>query len=248
MFKHFVTLLRGAAHDTARGALDQNALRLLDQQIRDGRGRVAAAKQALAVAMAQAARETRALQAAADQIADLEARARAALAKGEAGLAREAAEAIASLEAEQEASRRAQEAFEVEVGRLKRVLRQGETRLRELERGRRVAAAKDKAQRLGDAGGPGAPGAASLAQATLGEAEETLQRLRDRQDERDQADEALHALDAQSTGESLTTRLSDAGCGPPQRPRAEDVLARLKAESAAEGAPRDGARDDASSA
>lgn len=231
MFKHFVTLMRGSAHDTAQDALDRNALKLLDQQIRDGRARVAAAKKAVAIAMAQAAREKGALEASAAKIADLETRARLALDKGEEALAREAAEAIATLEAEQEASRQAQSAFEREVARLKQLLRQGQSRLRELERGRRVAAAKDKAQKLSDAGGFTAPSAQSLAQATLGEAEETLKRLQGRQTEVEEATEALQELDAENCPEDIASRLSDAGCGSPLRTSADDVLARLRAEA-----------------
>ena len=232
MYKHFVTLLRGTAHDTAQGALDRNALRLLDQQIRDARGHVAAAKKAVAIAMAQSAQEARALEAAGAKIADLEARARAALEKGEDGLAREAAEAIAGLEAEQEAARAAQETFEREIARLKQLLRQGEARLRELERGRRVAAAKDKAQTLGDGKGIAAPGAECLTQATLGEAEATLERLQSQQKEAEEATKALHALDAETSPEGIAARLSDAGFGPPPQRSVDDILARLKADAA----------------
>lgn len=233
MFKHFVTLMRGSAHDATQGALDRNALQLLDQQIRDGRAEVASAKKAVAIAMAQSAREQAALQAVAVKITDLEARARAALDKGEEALAREAAEAIASLEAEQEASRQAGETFEREIARLKQRLRQGEARLRELERGQRIAAAKERAQKLSDAGGLTAPNAPSLAQASLGEAEATLKRLQDRQAEHEEASEALVALDAEIDPEDIVERLSEAGCGQPRRTTADDVLARLKAETPA---------------
>ncbi len=238
MLKHFITLMRGSAHDAAQGTLDRNALRLLEQQIRDGRAHVAAAKRSVALAMAQSAREKGALEATAAKIADLEARARAALEKGEEALAREAAETIAALEDERAASRQAHEAFEREVVRLKRLLRRAEARLRDLERGLRVAAAKDKAQKLGDSGGFIAPNADSLARATLGEAEETLTRLQSRQAEFEKASEALDALDAETSPEDIAARLSDAGCGPPLKTSADDVLARLKAESARGDAAR----------
>ena len=231
MFKHFVTLMRGSAHDAAQSTLDRNALRLLDQQIRDGRSQVASAKKAVAIAMAQSAREQAALQSTSVKIADLEARARAALGKGEEALAREAAEAIANLEVERAASREAGETFEREIARLKQRLSQGEARLRELERGQRIAAAKEKAQKLSDAGGLIAPNAQSLTQASLGEAEATLKRLQDRQAEHEEASEALVALDAEADPEDIAERLSEAGCGRPLRTTAEDVLARLKAEA-----------------
>jgi HEAT repeat protein len=52
--------------------------------------------------------------------------------------------------------------------------------------------------------------------------------LRERQTEACAAQEALDALDAEPKAASLNETLTDAGFGPPVKPRAADVLARLK--------------------
>ena len=55
MIKMFVTLLRGRAAEAAEAVADQNALPLLDQQIRDAAAALGRARRALALAMAQQA-------------------------------------------------------------------------------------------------------------------------------------------------------------------------------------------------
>ncbi|MGO8656273.1 PspA/IM30 family protein, partial [Rhizobium ruizarguesonis] len=101
------------------------------------------------------------------RIADLETRASAALAKGNEGLAREAAEAIAYLEAERDASEKAQSQFTSAIDKLKGIVRASEARLQELQRGERLARATQEAQKLDVVvAGPGF--------ATLDDAEETL--------------------------------------------------------------------------
>jgi phage shock protein A len=67
-------------------------------------------------------------------------------------------------------------------------------------------------------------------QATLSEAEATLARLREQQA---QACAAEAALDAEPRAESLNETLANEGFGPPVRPRAADVLARLKEKAGA---------------
>ncbi|MCX7900088.1 MAG: PspA/IM30 family protein, partial [Methylocystis sp.] len=65
-------------------------------------------------------------------------------------------------------------------------------------------------------------------QATLSEAEATLARLRERQSEAGAATAALDELDAEPAAETLNEKLANAGFGPATKPRASDVLARLK--------------------
>src|SRR3712207_483508 len=122
VIKMFVTLLRGRAAEAAEAVADHNALPLLDQQIRDAAAALGRARRALALAMAQEAQEAPRLDEAAKRIADLENRARQALAAGREDLAREAAEAIAGLEAEQAARRTAQGIFPAEAARLRRIV------------------------------------------------------------------------------------------------------------------------------
>ena len=136
------------------------------------------------------------------------------------GLAREAADTIALLETERDSSEAAQKSFVTEIDRLKHVVRNSEMRLRELQRGERIAAATERTQRLrhdhirpdlrrsrrgGDAG------AASHAPAAT------------RRGRRG------HGRDGE-TGDpaAMSRKLAEAGCGAPVATTGEAVLERLK--------------------
>ena len=93
MFKALITLVRGRTVTIAAEIADQNALVILDQQMRDASGALERAKRALAVAIAQDNQEGQRLDATRARIEDLETRAVAALEAGRNDLATEAAEA-----------------------------------------------------------------------------------------------------------------------------------------------------------
>src|SRR5258708_20299480 len=99
MFKTIVTLMRGAAAAAEEQVADRSALLILDQQIRDAAAAIERSKRALALAIAQDEAEGKRLDITLKRIADLEERARAALAGGREDLAGEAAEAIPRMEA-----------------------------------------------------------------------------------------------------------------------------------------------------
>jgi len=95
---------------------------ILRQQIRDGADALTAAKKSVAITIAQNKQEQEHSQKLTARISDLEARTVHAMEQGEEKPAMEAAEAIAILEAERDASRQAQNRFATEIKRLKRVV------------------------------------------------------------------------------------------------------------------------------
>ena len=97
MLKTLITLVRGRTALVAEELGDQNALLILDQQMRDATLALERAKKALAVAVAQESQEQQRLDATLARIADLETRTIAAIEAGREDLAAEAAEAIATL-------------------------------------------------------------------------------------------------------------------------------------------------------
>src|SRR5215470_19004621 len=97
MFKTLITIVRGRTSLIAEEVADQNALLILDQQMRDATGALDRAKKALAVAIAQENQEGQRLDATHSRISDLETRAVAAIDAGRDDLATEAAETIAAL-------------------------------------------------------------------------------------------------------------------------------------------------------
>lgn len=224
MFNTLITLVRGRSHDAVQALEDANALSILRQQLRDAAAGVEAARRSVAVVMAYAERERKSLPRINAQLADLEARALAALAQGREDLATEAAAAIAQLEAERTTTETALATYEIEIARLRDELNGAELRLRDLKRGLQLADAAQKSQTV--RGVVSRPVTASLA-----EAEATLSRLQSRQLHAEATAIAVVELSAGQSAEAISARLAAAGCGPSIRPDAAAVLERLKRKS-----------------
>ena len=225
MFKTVLTLFRGSVAAAEEELEDRTALLILDQQMRDGAAAVERSKRSLALAIAGDQQEGRRLDTTNARIADLEVRATAALDGGREDLAREAAQAIANLEADRDAAMTARALFATEITRLKRHVSSAEARITELDRGRRIARASEAVRTLRRGGIE----AARPYESTLPEAERTLRRLRERQMEAQAADEALLELDAVSGPLAAAEKLAEQGFGPRLKSTADDVLARLNA-------------------
>lgn len=221
MFNLIATLLRGKVHAAEQAAADQHAIPLLAQQIREAAQSIQSAQHALAVAIAQNEKERSQHTLILSRISDLEERTLAALLKGNDGLARDAADAIAFLEAERTASEQALAQFSGAITKLKATVRLAEGRLKDLQRGERLARATDAAQKVDHA-------ASGVGLATLDDAERTLERLRDRQKQTDTVSAVLKQMEGPSRTAGLIERLAEAGCGAPLRSSADDVLARLR--------------------
>jgi len=228
MLKTLVTLVRGRTFAIAEEVADQNALLILDRQMRDASGTLDNAKKALAVAIAQDRQEDQRLDTTRTRIEDLEMRAVAAIEGGRDDLAMEAAEAIAILEAERDASLTARALFTAEITKLKGHVLQQQMRFSQLERGRRIARAAEAVRVARRGRIEGAP----IFAGTLAEAEATLDRLRGHQVEADASEAALEGLNIATGPIAIAEKLSAEGFGPRSKPNAADVLARLKGRAA----------------
>lgn len=228
MFKTILSLFRGSVAAAGEELEGRSALLILDQQMRDAAAAVERAKRMLALAIAQDMQEGRRLDATHARIADLEIRATAALDGGREDLARQAADAIANLEADRDAALTARTLFASEIARLRRQVAGAEIRISELDRGRRIARASEAVRALRRGGVE----AARPYESTLPEAENTLKRLRDRQTEALAADDALIEIDAASGPLATAEKLAEQGFGPRLKSTADDVLARLNANRA----------------
>ncbi len=225
MFKTVLTIFRGHVAAAGEELEDRSALLILDQQMRDAAAAVERSKRTLALAIAGDQAEGRRLEATCTRIADLEVRATAALEGGREDLAREAAQAIANLEADRDSAMTARALFASEITRLKRHVANAEARITELDRGRRLARASESVRALRRS----CIEAARPYESTLPEAEATLKRLRERQMDAQAADEALLEIDAASGPLATAEKLAEQGFGPRIKTTADDVLARLKA-------------------
>ena len=225
MFKTVFTLFRGSVAVVEEELEDRSALLILYQQMRDAAAAVERSKRSLALAIAGDQQEGRRLEATNARIADLEVRATAALDGGREDLAREAAQAIANLEADRDAAMTARTLFASEITRMKAQVANAEARITELDRGRRIARAAETVRALRRGGIE----AARPYESTLPEAENTLKRLRARQIEAQAASDALIELDAATGPLATAEKLAEQGFGPRLKSTADDVLTRLNA-------------------
>jgi phage shock protein A len=234
MLRLFSTLVRGAVAEAEEAAFDQNATRILAQQLRDAATALEHSKKELACAMAHRSSEARCAQALADRIAGLEQGAVDALNGNRADLAQEAATMIAANEDERAERLVAIERFDVDIGRLQRMTEEGQRRLRELRRGLEMTRAQEALNRAG------ANGRRALATGTgaLREAETTLARIRSTHARCDDEYAALEELEQKSSGRDLDARLASAGFGPNLKTKPADIMERLKSRAAAMPPPK----------
>jgi phage shock protein A len=177
-----------------------------------------AARRALAVALAEENRENVRRTALATKASDLEQRAVAALQAGRDDLAAQAAETIAAISTDINASEQAATRFAAEVALARREVSSQHRRLSELDRGRRLA-------RIGHALSATAPtsdgGLDHFSEAEAALAKVTV----------DHHAARLVREEMAPPAEALVERMSDAGFGEPAYVRASDVLARLRAQA-----------------
>lgn len=224
MFKMISTMIRGHSHDVVEAISDANALQILRQQLRDAATGLEQSKRAVAVVMAYAERERKSAAKLETQLADLEDRALDAIRKEREDLAVEAASAIAELEAEHTACKSSIDHYDREITKLREQVGLAEHRLRTLQRGKQLADAAERTQKLRGTMPDGVL-------ASLKEAEATLERLQGRQSHAEEVEIALTEVNASSSAEATSARLAAAGCGAPLRPAAADVMARLQAKA-----------------
>ena len=220
------TAIRGGANDAAEAIADQQAVRILDQQMREAEGALMRAQTDLAGLMGRA-------KLARDKVAGLEqkhARDMAvierAVEQGQDQLAQELADRIAILEGELDRERQSLS----ELTRRETELRDTVTKIRQKTQAMKreidtvkVTESVQKAQAAIASHGSGAV-------ATLTNAASSLQRLKEKQAARAAQFEAAGQLEEIASGSDLDRRLADAGLleGPGS---GASVLARIKARS-----------------
>lgn len=232
MLKVLTTLMRGAAAEAEEAMFEANAIRILEQQLRDAATALEHSRRELACAMAHRASEARAVEALETRITELEQSGAAAITGGREDLAREASTVIAATEDELGERRASVARFDVDIARLRQLADDGRRRLVDLRRGLEMARAQEALRRAG------ANGRRALATGAgaLREAETTLARIRESHRQAEDVAIASECLEADATGRDLERRLTEAGFGPGLKTRPSDVMARLRLRSVEAGA------------
>ena len=218
------TLGRAGAHEATAAVVDANALRILDQEIRDADNALNRARDDLATLVAKRRVLEKEIAGLRDQSGRYESSARAALAKGDEQLAREVAERIAELESEVNLKTPQLGEMRAAEERMHETIATTQQKVENLRREIDVVKVNESVQRAQAAVAARGTGA----QASLGSAADSLKRIKERQMVRDERFKAAAELEDRRTGADLDAKLKDAGILPGHA-SADDVLARLSA-------------------
>lgn len=235
------TALRGAANEAGEAAVDANATRILDQEIRDADRELRDARVALSEMMGKQSVEQNHLTEKRAKLEEYAGYIRQTLAKQKqaqgAGRTAEAAQhgalaqEVASKYAEQEALVKAGENVIAEYGKnidvLKQKITAGEAAIRTLKQRADTVKAKQHVIKASAAVAAASSGTNTHARSAL----DSLERIERRQEESLAQMEAANKLAAESSGEALEERLRKAGIIPGAS-AASDVLARFESETA----------------
>ncbi|MCU1751100.1 PspA/IM30 family protein [Pseudomonas sp. 6D_7.1_Bac1] len=221
------TALRGGANEVGEAIADQQALRILDQEIRDADNALANAKRELVTIMAKHKLSTDRVAQYNAKIKDLESKAMAAIQANREDLALEVAEAISTLTNELDAEQKQTTEFGAYADKMRKDITKAESRIKSLRQQVDMAKARESVQKAQVSASIASGGA----NGKLETAVSTLNRLQAKQEQRAAELEASDELADASTGNDLERKLREAGITPDQG-SANAILDRLKKQSA----------------
>jgi phage shock protein A len=222
IWQKLFTLGRAGAHDATSAVVDANAIRILDQEIRDADTAQGKARDDMASLVARRRILEKEVASFRDQVVKYEGSARAAVTKGDMDLARQVAQRIADLESDialkepQIADMRAAE------DQLHTAISATDRRIETLRREVEVVKVNESVQKAQASVAARGAGAGS----SLGSAADSLARIKEKQAIRGERIKAAGELEDRRTGADLDEKLRLAGILPGQS-SADDVLARL---------------------
>jgi phage shock protein A len=228
LWRKLFTLGRAGAHEATTAVVDANAIRILDQELRDADTAQGKARDNLAGLVARRRVLENDVRSFRDQISKYEGSARAAVGKGDMDLARQVAQRIADLESDialkepQIAEMRAAEE------QIHQAVAATDRRIETLRREVEVVKVNESVQRAQAAVASSGAGAGN----SIGSAAGSLARIKERQAIRGEQIRAAGEIEDRRTGADLDEKLRLAGILGGHS-SADDVLARLAAPAGA---------------
>ena len=207
IFDKLFTAIRGAVNEAGEAAIDTQALRILDQEMRDSRKHIDEAKENLAKVMAEQMGVERNVKSLRKSIKEYEDYAIQALDKGEDTLALELSEKIADLENQLEAEQSVLDSYNANINDLKQIIRNTERNIKAMEREINVVKTTESVQKASSAAATKFSGSNSA----LRSATESLERIKKKQQQRTDQMKAAMQLQRNETGDDLQARLKSAG-------------------------------------
>ncbi|HHW1668894.1 TPA: PspA/IM30 family protein [Pseudomonas aeruginosa] len=224
VWSKLLSALRGGANEVGEAIVDSQALRILDQEIRDADVELRKSREALASIMARHRLAQERVEKGAAQVAEYEQYAIKALETGNEELAREVAEKIATLENQLEGERAQVAEFAASVAQLRKSVSQAEGNIRQLKQQVDTVKATESVQKAQMAVAQRYGNSKSKLQTAV----DSLERIKQRQAERAATmDAAAELASAAAPDDALDAKLRAAGIMASGN-SVDGVLARLK--------------------
>ncbi len=218
-----MTALRGGVNEAGEAVVDSQALRILDQEVRDASQALKDSKDSLAEIMArQKVAEEKCL-GLKQNVEEHEGYAIKALEKGDDKLAHEVAEKIADLENQLTQETEAAEGFAATAGKMRTAIKQTERNLKRLKHQVDTVKATENVQRAQAAVAERHSGSHSKMRTAM----DSLDRIKEKQTLKSAQMSAASELAEETSDASLQTKLEEAGIASSTN-SADSILERLK--------------------
>ena len=228
VWNKLVTALRGAAHEAGEAVTDSQALRILDQEIRDADNDLNKSKEALAEIMAKQKLAAGRLQQTRAKVAEYEGYAVKALDTSDEALALEVAGKVAVLETQQGEEQAQLDAYTQSVEQLRAAIQTAQANIKRLKQQADTVKATESVQRAQATVAGRYTGSQSRVQTAL----DSLERIKQKQAERGARLQSAAEIAQSSSEDALDAKLRAAGIVASQA-SAQSVLERLKAQRGA---------------
>ncbi|MBB6523614.1 PspA/IM30 family protein [Pseudoteredinibacter isoporae] len=226
IWSKMMTALRGGVNEAGEAIVDSQALRILDQEVRDASEELKQSKGSLAEIMARQKLAEEKVAQLQKQIDEHEGYAIKALEKGDENLAREVAEKIASLENQQSQEKESAAGFSESVSKLRTAIQQSERNIKRLKQQVDTVKATENVQRAQAAVAERHSGSNSKMRTAM----DSLERIKEKQALKEAQMSAASELAESDVDVSLQTKLEEAGIASTGN-SADDILERLKKKS-----------------
>ncbi|OIN04747.1 PspA/IM30 family protein [Oceanisphaera psychrotolerans] len=223
VWKKLVTAIKGGANEAAEAVADSQALRILEQEIREAKQELRRSDEALTGIMAKRKLAKQKVDAIGASIAEYEAHARAAMTKDNKELALECAQRVAELKNEQDGEQSYVDQYATSEQSLKHNITTAKSRLRQLEQQLDMVKATESVQKAQAA----VSSRHSGANTKMTTAVESLDRIKQKQTQRQAELDVAAERAASESGDALEQKLKSAGITGSQSAGAEDELARI---------------------
>ena len=222
VWKKLVTAIKGGANEAAEAVADSQALRILDQEIREAKEELRRSDESLTKIMAKRKLAEQKVASLTESVAEYESHARSASEKGDSQLALDCAQKVVDLRSQMEAEQSYVDQFTQSEKTLRQNISQAKSNLRRMEQQVDMVKATESVQKAQTAVSSRHTGANSK----MKTAAESLSRIQERQKEKAAELEAASELASAESGDDLNARLKEAGITG-SNSTADDELARI---------------------